>query len=54
MKKVKLLVGGMLMVASFGQLRAQVLQAGSDKDILKTRQGNIVELPGFLTEKELT
>lgn len=44
-------MGGMLMAASFGQLHAQVLQAGSDKDILKTKQGNIVELPGFLTEK---
>ena len=41
----------MLCTAFYMPLQAQVLQAGSDKAILKTQQGSIVELPGFLTEK---
>jgi len=50
-KKLKTLLGCMLVTASCAQLQAQVLQAGSDKAILQTKQGSIVELPGFLTEK---
>jgi hypothetical protein len=33
------------------QVNAQVLKPGLDKEILKTQQGSIVLLPGFLTEK---
>lgn len=51
MKKVNALILSMLSSAFLMPTQAQVLQSGSDKAILQTKQGSIVELPGFLTEK---
>jgi len=48
MIKVKNIVNCMALCAVTLQVQAQVLQ---DQAILKTKQGSIVELPGFLTEK---
>lgn len=45
------LITGIFIGGSFGQLKAQNLQPGQIKAILETRQGSVVELPGFLTEK---
>lgn len=51
MKKMRGLFCCLLVPALATQVSAQVLQPGSDKAILSTNQGSIVELPNFLTEK---
>ncbi|PRY51469.1 hypothetical protein B0I27_10754 [Arcticibacter pallidicorallinus] len=51
MTKVRAVVGCLLLCTTGLNLSAQELKPGQDKAILKTKQGSIVELPGFLTEK---
>ena len=41
----------LLFVVGFGKLQAQRITPEHNKAILNTKQGSIVELPGFLTEK---
>ncbi|MEJ5964063.1 copper amine oxidase [Pedobacter immunditicola] len=47
----KTVLSCLFLCAAVLQVDAQVLKPGLDKEILKTKQGSIVELPGFLTEK---
>ncbi len=47
----KILVSCLLCCIAGLDTKAQKLAPGLDKEILKTKQGSIVQLPGFLTEK---
>jgi len=49
-KKISLLLCSAF-ICSFGVLQAQKITPEHNKAILNTKQGSIVELPGFLTEK---
>lgn len=51
MVRLGAVLGCLVLCTASMQLSGQVLKAGQDKEILNTKQGSIVELPGFLTEK---
>lgn len=51
MSNVRAFIGCLLLCTAGMNLTAQELKPGQDKAILSTKQGSIVELPGFLTEK---
>ena len=47
----KVIISCLFFCGAAMHVNAQVLASGLDKEILKTKQGSIVHLPGFLTEK---
>ena len=51
MRRASLFAAGIFVGCMLGESQAQVLKPGQGEVILGARQGNVVELPGFLTEK---